>query len=398
MGVTGHVRKRETKNKTPSYQIIIEKTPDCETGKRRRIYRTVHGTKKDAEREMRTMLDDIENRTFVKSNSISVIQWMFQWVKTYLINLSPTTLQGYEYQVEHYIKNMPIGNIPLQDLTVADVQIWINELSKQSPISNKPLSAKTVKNIYHNLSAAIDKAVQLELVKRNVCKSVTLPKVKKYQAEVYDEDEIQKLLVAVKDTDMELPVLLAVSLGLRRGELLGLKWKHIDFDNAIISIEDNLVEVRKELSDDRMMTKSPKSISGLRKISISKSIIDALKKAKHDYAVNKLKMGRDFYDGDYVICQINGKPYKPASMSRKFNQLLKKHDLKHIRLHDLRHTNATLMLTKGISPKVAQVRLGHSDFSTTMNIYSHVLKSMETEAAEKIDDAIFKNNRGGKAI
>ena len=391
--VTGHVRRRETQNKIPSYQIVIEQPPDSITGKRRRIYKTIHGTKKEAEKIMREMLDEIDNHTYIEDNNISVSQWMTEWKNLYIVNLSPTTLQGYKYQIEHYIDNMPIGSILLQKLTTSDVQLWINTLLEKSPISNKPLSAKTIKNIYHNLSAAIDKAVQLEIVKKNVCKAVTLPKVSKYQAEVYDEDEIQQLISKVKDTDMELPVLLAVSLGLRRGELLGLKWKHIDFDNAVISIEDNMVEVRKDISNDRTITKSPKSLSGQRKIPISKSIIDLLKMAKHDYAVNRLKMGRDFYDGNYVICQPNGKPYKPSSMSRKFNQLLKKHDLKHIRLHDLRHTNATLMLTKGISPKVAQARLGHSDFSTTMNIYSHVLKSMETEAAEKIDDAIFNSSK-----
>ena len=116
-----------------------------------------------------------------------------------------------------------------------------------------------------------------------------------------------------------------------------------------------------------------------------------LKKAHTDYLVRKLKMGKDFFDGDYVVCQENGKPYKPNSFTDKFNNFLKKNKLKHIRLHDLRHTNATLMLTQGISPKVAQMRLGHSDYSTTMNIYSHVLKSVETEAAEKIENAIFSS-------
>lgn len=389
--LSGHVRDRIINGKL-SRQIVIELTPDPVTGKRRRIHKTVKGTKKEAEKIKRKMIEELENHTYIADNNISVAEWANQWKELYLIDLSPTTLQGYEYQIEHYIVNMPIGSIRLQELTTSDVQVWINTLSAESPISGNPLSAKTVKNVYHNLSAAIDKAVQLEMVKKNVCKAVTLLRVKKYQADVYDEDEIQQLISAAKDTDMELPVLLAVSLGLRRGELLGLKWKHIDFDNAIISIEDNLVEVRKDISDNRTVTKSPKSLSGQRKIPISKSIIELLKKAKHDYMVNKLQMGKDFFDGDYVICQPNGKPYKPASMSRKFNKFLEKNNLKHIRLHDLRHTNATLMLTQGISPKVAQARLGHSDFSTTMNIYSHVLKSMETEAADKIDDVIFKKN------
>ena len=107
--------------------------------------------------------------------------------------------------------------------------------------------------------------------------------------------------------------------------------------------------------------------------------------------MQRLKLGKDFYDNNYVICQENGKPFKPASLTRKFSKFLADNDLRHIRLHDVRHTNATLMLMKGIPPKIAQVRLGHSDYSTTMNIYGHVLKSAETEAATTIESILFEN-------
>ena len=391
MQVSGHIRKRETKGGSPSYQIIVELPIDSATGKRNRKYKTVRGTKKQAEKVMREMMDDLENHTYVKDNKISVAEYLKIWFDLYLTDLSPTTLKGYEYQIENYIINQDIGKIRLQDLTTSDVQRWINSLYDESPLSNKPLSAKTVKNIYHNLCAAIDKAVVLEYVKKNVCKAVSLPKVQKYTAEVYDEEEVQALLNAIKGTDMELPLMIDINLGLRRGELLGLKWKHIDFDKGLISIEDNMVEVKKEVSADRVLTKSPKSASGQRVIPISSTLIEYLKKAHSEYLLKKFKMGKDFFDGDYVVCQENGKPYKPNSFTDKFNNFLKKNNLKHIRLHDLRHTNATLMLTQGISPKVAQMRLGHSDYSTTMNIYSHVLKSVETEAAEKIENVIFSS-------
>ena len=391
MLVSGHIRKRETKSGSPSYQIINELPFNYEKGKRNRIFKTVKGTKKEAEKVMRKMMDDLENHTYVEDSKITVGEFAEQWYDLYLKDLSPTTLGGYRYQIENYIINQEIGKIRLQDLTTSDVQRWINSLYDESPLSNKPLSAKTVKNIYHNLCAAIDKAVVLELVKKNVCKAVSLPKVQKYTAEVYDEKEIQQLLNAIKDTDMELPLMIDINLGLRRGELLGLKWKHIDLEKGLVSIEDNMVEVKKEVSADRILTKSPKSVSGKRVIPISSALKEYLKKAHTDYLLQKLKMGKDFFDGDYVVCQENGKPYKPNSFTSKFNDFLKKNDLKHIRLHDLRHTNATLMLTQGISPKVAQMRLGHSDYSTTMNIYSHVLETVENEAAEKIENAIFSS-------
>lgn len=391
MQVSGHIRKRVKKNGDVSYQIIIELPIDPATGKRNRKYKTIKGTKKQAEKVLRKMMDDLENHTFVEDSNITVSELVMMWFELYLKDLSPTTLEGYEYQIKNYIVNQDIGKIRLQDLTTSDVQRWINSLYDESPLSNKPLSAKTVKNIYHNLCAAIDKAVVLEYVKKNVCKAVSLPKVQKYTAEVYDEKEIQQLLNVIKGTDMELPLMIDVNLGLRRGELLALKWKHIDFEKGFVSIEDNMVEVKKEVSADRTLTKAPKSISGQRIIPISPSLTDYLKKAHTEYLLKKLKMGKDFFDGDYVVCQENGKPYKPNSFTDKFNKFLKKNNLKHIRLHDLRHTNATLMLTQGISPKVAQMRLGHSDYSTTMNIYSHVLESVATEAAEKIENVIFNS-------
>lgn len=391
MQVSGHIRKRVKKDGTSSYQITIELPVDPVTGKRNRIFKTIDGTKKQAEKEMRSMMDDLENHTYVQDNKYTVATWIEEWFSLYLRDLSPTTLAGYRLNINNYIHTQPISKIYLQNLSTSDVQRWINSLHKSSPITNKPMSGKSIKNIYNNLNASIEKAYNLELVKKNVCKAVTLPKVEKYNVEVYDELETQALINASIGTDMELIVSIAVSLGLRRGELAGLKWSHIDFDNRAINIQENLVEVRKDQNADRVITKSPKSRSGIRSIPISDILYKQLKKAYSDYLVRRLKYGKDFCQGNYVICQDDGAPYKPASLTKKFNKLLKNNNLRHIRLHDVRHTNATIMLMNGIPPKVAQARLGHSDYSTTMNIYGHVLKSAETEAATKIENIIFNS-------
>lgn len=391
MQVSGHIRKRVKKDGTSSYQITIELPIDPITGSRNRIYKTINGTKKQAEKEMRSMMDDLENHTYIKDNKITIASWITEWFSLYLQDLSPTTLTGYKYHIDNYIVNQPIGKILLQDLTTSDVQRWVNNLYRESPVTHKPMSAKSVKNIYHNLSASLDMALQQEVVKKNVCKAVILPKVEKYDVEVYDEQEIQRLISVSRGTDMELIVSLAVSLGLRRGELTGLKWNHIDFDKRVINIKENVVEVRKEQNADRIVTKSPKSRSGIRSIPISDVLCKYLKSAHTDYLMKRMKLGKDFYDSNYVICQDNGKPFKPATMTRKFSKFLENNNLRHIRLHDVRHTNATLMLMNGIPPKVAQVRLGHSDYSTTMNIYGHVLKSTEIEAASKIENMLFNS-------
>ncbi len=389
MQVSGHIRKRIKKDGSASYQITIELPVDPITGQRNRIYKTINGTKKQAEKEMRSMMDDLENHTYIRDNKYTVASWVTEWFSLYLQDLSPTTLTGYKYQIDNYITNQPIGRIYLQDLTSSDVQRWINSLQQNSPVSNKPMSSKTIKNIYNNLHAAIEKAMLLDLVKKNVCNAVALPKIEKHEVEVYDESEIQALINASKGTDMELIIALSVSLGLRRGELIGLKWKNIDFNNKVIHIKENVVEVRKEQNPDRIITKSPKSRSGIRSIPISDILCDRIKFAHTEYLINQAMYGKGFTNDDYVICQPDGKPYKPASLSKKFSKFLNEHNLRHIRLHDVRHTNATLMLMNGTPPKVAQARLGHSDYSTTMNIYGHVLKSAEIETASRLENILF---------
>ena len=382
---SGHIRQRKTKDGKPCYQIIIEKTPDRHTGKRKRIYKTIHGTKKDAERIKTQMLCDLDNQTYIAPKKTTVGEWVQEWYDTYIKDFkSESTLRGYQYQIENYIIPI-IGDIPLQQLTTSQVQKWINKLKSESPITHKSLSSKTVRNIYMNLSVPLEKAVCLDMIKKNPCKNVTLPKKEKHEVDFYDSDEVDKLIKTATNTNMELPVMLALTLGLRRGELIALRWENVDMENNIIHICENRVDGL----NGKVVTKLPKSEAGIRDIPISSSLKKLLKKYKVEFLKKKLKYNLGEKE-DYVISQNDGKPYKPYSFTKKFRTFLEKNCLRHIRLHDLRHTNASIMLQQGISPKVAQQRLGHSDFSVTMNTYSHIMKTVENEAADKLDEVLFK--------
>ena len=386
MNVTGHIRKRKNQGED-SYQLIIE-TSAGKDGKRNRIYKTVKGTKKQAEAVLRQTIVEIETQTYISPSKLTVKDWMNEWMNLYIIGKrSVTTIEGYWNQINNYL--IPVlGDIYLQDLSPSMVQKWVNQMREKSPRTGKPLSPKTIRNIWLNLSTAMERAVIEELIKKNPCEHTELPSRERYEAEVYDQEEINLLLSAAQGTDMELPMMIEICLGLRRGELLALKWDHIDFEKSKVTICENLVQAEREL-----YTKTPKTRSGIRTLEIPYNLLIKLKEERKHYLERKIRYGGDFYDYGYVVCQNNGKPYKPDSMGLKFRRFLKAHGLKSIRFHDLRHTNATLMLTNGISPKVAQQRLGHSDFSTTMNIYSHVLESVDREAANAIDQAIFGNTR-----
>ena len=375
MPFTAHLRKRESKSGITTYQIVAEEEAGFSTGKRKRFYRTVKGSKKEAEKAMRNFINELENRTFTKDSKIKVKDFMHQWLELYIKDqLSPTTVQHYVVQTENYI--IPVfGDMYLQQVKNIDVQKWIFSLQKKSPLTGKPMAPKTIKNIFLNLSAAMKKAVMLELIPKNPCDNVTMPKLERFRPDVYSIEEVEHMLDCAKGTSMYLPLMIEICIGLRRGELLALKWKHIDFENGYLSVEENLVTVNNE-----RITKAPKTQSGKRSIQIPATLLTLLRDTKTERKAN---------DNDYIICQEDGSPYKSDSFSLKFRRFLKANDLKHIRFHDLRHINATIMLSLGISPKVAQERLGHSSYQVTMDIYSHVLKKVEKEAADKLDEALF---------
>lgn len=353
MSFTGHLRKRTAKSGITTYQIVVEEESEFATGKRKRYYKTVKVSKKQAEQAMRTFISEIESKTFVKDSKIKVKDFMHQWVDMYVKNqLSPTTVNRYIDQIEHYI--LPeFGEMYIQQLKNIHIQKWIFSLQTASPLTGKPLAPKTIKNIMLNLSAALSKAVMLELIPKNPCDNITMPKMQKFQPDIYSMEEVEHMLDCAKGTSMYLPLMIEICIGLRRGELLALKWHHIDFERGVLSVEENLVTV-----NNQQITKAPKTKSGMRDIQIPDTLLEILK---------NIKSQRSADDNDYIICQENGLPYKSDSFSQKFRRFLEANNLKHMRFHDLRHINATIMLSLGISPKVAQERLGHSSYQVTMD-------------------------------
>lgn len=384
MRITGHIRPRKRKNGQKVFQLVAELPPDPLTGKRQRKYDTVTGSKKDAEAALRKLLEDIQRGEYVNRSNITIAEWMPDWFDLYVKDgISPVTQKSYIDNMNRYIFPL-LGNVRIQELTTNQVQRFINRLNNSAPTSGAPLKPKTVRNIFLNLSASMEKAEQLEMIHKSPCRHAVLPKAIKVCGTAYDIDEVQALLNAAKGTDLEVPLYIEVCLGLRRGELLALKYSSINWETNVISITESMVKV-----GSKVIVKEPKTQSGKRDLVAPAHLMKMLREHHVWYLEQKLKLGADFTDSDLVVCQANGKPYYPDNLSHMFRDLLLKNGLRYIRFHDLRHTNASLMIANGIDVKVAQERLGHSDVTTTLNIYSHVLKHANEAAAVKLDNIVF---------
>ena len=382
MITSGSMRKRKYKNGYV-WQITIELPKDPITGKRVRRYKTVEGTKKEAERAMHEFIRTIEKGYYVTNSKICIAEWIDTWLEVYIVpNVSPTTLSRYEGMIKRYIKPI-IGSIQVQQLNTLAVQAWVNGL-KVSPVSGKEMSAATIKHTYHILKAAMDKAVLAGIIPCTPCSGIMLPKGRKKPAVVYDESQIKQLIAAAKGTEMELIIDIELCLGLRRGELLGLQWSDIDWNKNQIHIVHNRVVVKGKSVD-----KDPKTETSRRTVDVPAQLIEKLRKHKNNCLANRLRLGPAYTITDYVIVHPDGRPIYPEYVTQLFKKLQKKAGLPECRFHDLRHLCASIMLMQGVNVKVAQEHLGHKDITTTMNIYSHVLPSVAKEAAQKIGSLVY---------
>ena len=375
---TGHLRKRINKNGSISYQLTAEGDRDPLTGKRERKYKTVTGTKKQAEAELRKMISDLETGNITTPSAIKLSNWMDTWLTTYLPNIEQTTKDDYKSKIALYIKPT-LGHIPLKALKNNDIQAWVNNLNK---IGKAP---KTIRNVYNNLNAALKQAVVLRMIPYNPCEGTVLPKLQKPQTNVYNIAAIQHALTIADDLSTYLIILLGASVGLRRGEMAALQWKDIDLVKNTISISQNRVHTTMGV-----LEKAPKTQAGKRTLTIGHDVAKALSDAKSIYDAAAANTP-GFKNLGYVLFKENGAPFHPDSLTQKWERFVAKHNLPPIRLHDLRHSNATAMIAAGVNAKVVQHRLGHANISITLDTYTHVLPEMDQEAAEKLNNSLFSS-------
>jgi len=278
-------------------------------------------------------------------------------------NLRPKTLESYESLIRIHIKP-GLGHYRLSALNPLIIQKFYSDKL------NAGLSKRTVQFIHSILHKALNQALRLGLVYRNVTDLVDHPNPKRKAPEVWSIEEVKKFLNAVKDHRFFVIYLLSVYLGMREGEVLGIYFEDVDILHRTIHVKHAVQALKGGL-----VVTEPKTESSKRAVSIPSSIISILT----DYLyVQKRNQG-------LIFTTSSGKPISPRNLVRHFKSAIKETGLPNIRFHDLRHTHASLLLAAGVHPKIVQERLGHSQISLTLDTYSHVIPSLQLEAADKMD-------------
>lgn len=229
-----------------------------------------------------------------------------------------------------------------------------------------------------------------KLIRSNPCELVRLPKLERREYEWYNASEINTLLETIKDEPLHPLIQTTVMYGLRRSEVLGLQWQSIDFDTNTILIRHTVSMSTKVVEKDKTKNKS-----SYRSFPLFSEIRELLLQLKEEEQKNREFFGDTYVENDYIFKWANGAMYDPSYISHKFGDLLRKYNLPHIRFHDLRHTNATLMIYNGTNIKTVSARLGHADVSTTGDIYAHAIKTADEMAAEALEDIFSKKKTAG---
>ena len=374
--MTGHIRKRGTQSGS-SWQIVLDHGIDS-CGKRKRSYITVKGNKKEAQAILNEKLAEYNKGTYISPSSKTVKDCIEEWVAVYVEpSLAPNTVRGYKVNFNNH--TIPyIGHIPVQQLTPVQVQGLYSQLEK------KGLSARSIRYVHTTLREALQYAYQAQYIAKNVADLVSPPKQGKHKTSVYTEKMVIEMLRCAEDTEMEIPLVIAVELGLRRGELLALKWSDIDWEKRTIEIQRNLVCIDKEYIFGDTKTKS-----GQRSLLLSEPLLKRLDKHRRDQNKIRLLLGSGYQNQDLIYCKKDGSPYHAGTLSHKFKTFLEKNKLSRIRFHDLRHTNATLLLQYGVPAKIASQRLGHANIAITLDTYSHVSTEMQEDAVSKLASGVL---------
>lgn len=362
--MAGTMRRRSRSRDAITIQVSFS---DPVTGKKKYHTETVHGSDDDARFRIAEVQRDVGRGILPDASSLTVAEYLEDWLHTHgTMRLRPRTLLGYQDHVRRLISPR-IGRIKLSRLSPRHVRGMETDLLLHGRSNGGPLSPRTVLHSHRILSCALTHAVKSELVSRNVAALVDPPRVPRYEFRSMTFQQTHELIEGLVDPVLRSLVLLAVQTGLRRSEVLALQWRDVDLEAGALSVRRSLVR----LDRGRHSLSEPKSGRGrvVQLVTESRDLLLSMREGEPD-------------GGEFVFHRADGTPLRPHTVTQAFRRAAVRAGLDGLRLHDLRHTHASLMLARGVHLKVVSERLGHSSIGITGDIYSHVLPSVQREAAE----------------
>jgi integrase len=343
--------------------------------------KTLYGkTRQEVAAKLTTGLSDREDGVIFEAENLTIGEYLDRWLKDSVErNVGPRTLSNYQLQVRQHLRPA-LGQVKLKALSPAHIQgLYRSKL-------DAGLAPSSVRYIHAVLHRALKQALRWGLVPRNASESVDLPRLGKEEVEVLLPYEVRAFLDAAREDRLEALYVVAVTVGLRRGELLGLRWTDLELDGEPKLRVGRQLQRMRDGSGRRFV--APKGGKG-RTIRLPARTVEALKAHRARQAQARLKAGSLYQDGGLVFASEIGTPLEPSNIDRRsFKPLLEKAGLPDIRFHDLRHTCATVLLSQGVNPKFVQELLGHADIKLTLGTYSHFLPSMGDQTANAMESAL----------
>ncbi|MEV2909754.1 tyrosine-type recombinase/integrase [Paenibacillus larvae] len=383
----GHVRKRGNK-----WCFVIDVGRDALTGERIQKWFSGFNKKVDAERSMIAKIKEINDGCYVEEIEETVEEFMQNWLLNKKNTVRPGTWKSYSWLINTHL-TPHLGKLKVINLK----PIHLNNLYNQKLASS--ISNNSIKKLHSLIKDALDEGIGYGSLSKNVAKAVTPPRVKKVKFEVWNEDQLAFFLKHAKASRFYVAFELAVSTGMRIGEILGLRWKDIDLCNKKISVRQAYTK-----AESGYDFHEPKTASGERSIALFENTVSLLTDHQKAQELEK-NLNSNFYDDHGLVIQTHiGTPVNPRNLSREYYKILsiiekenvkKKEqgedfiELPRIRFHDLRHTHATILLKRGVHPKIVQERLGHSSISITLDTYSHVLPGLQEAALKSLGQSIL---------
>jgi integrase len=354
-----------------------------ENGKRRYINKTIHGTKKNADKYLTAKLRDKDLGINIEPASESLGVYLDKWLeRSVKPRVRSRTYDDYAALMTRYVRE-PLGVIKLSDLRPIEIQKVYQSMQERN------LSPRVVRYTHAVLSSALKQAVKWDMLHRNPASAVDLPRMVRKEMRAMSPAEASRFLEALKGTRQYALFNFALTTGMRPQEYLGLKWSDVDLEKGSATVSRAIVWKREK--GGGWAFAEPKTSRSRRTIPLPASTVKALLEHKRKQGIERLRIGSEWQDHKLVFPTTIGTPYTLSSLTNKWlKPALVKAELAGFNLYSLRHTHATLLLANGENAKVTSERLGHSTIVLTLDTYSHVLPDMQREATERIEELLFK--------